>query len=300
MNIIQPKPLQKGDSVAIISTARKININEIEAAITLLKEWELKVVIGNTIGKEYCQYAGTDQERINDLQNMLNNDNIKAIWCARGGYGSVRLIDAIDFSKFKISPKWIIGFSDVTVLHSHIHNLGIKTLHALMPITLKDNTIEAKNSLHAALFNSPIRYKVPFSKYNKTGESTGQLVGGNLSILYSLTGSSSAINTDGKILFIEDLDEYLYHIDRMMMNLKRNGYLSKIKGLIVGSMTKMHDNTISFGKNTQEIILDSVLEYDFPVCFNFPAGHINDNRTLIFGKEVSLVVTNSYTSLTVL
>ncbi|NEW79515.1 MAG: LD-carboxypeptidase [Gelidibacter sp.] len=289
--MIQPNYLQKGDTVSIVSTARKITSANIIAAIKLLEKWGLNVVIGNTIGLEDHQFAGNDEARIIDFQQMLDNPKVKAIWCARGGYGTVRLIDQLDFTEFKNHPKWIIGYSDITVLHNHIHHLGIETLHATMPINIENNSKEALETLKNSLFGKNLSYEIPSSENNKLGNSTGDIVGGNLSVLYSLLGSKSSIKTDGKILFIEDLDEYLYHIDRMLMNLKRNGYFSNLKGLIVGGMTEMHDNEISFGKTAEEIILDCVSEYDFPVVFNFPAGHFDDNRALILGRTVELNVT---------
>ncbi|REE83516.1 muramoyltetrapeptide carboxypeptidase [Lutibacter oceani] len=288
--MIQPTYLQKNDTVAIVSTARKISLKEIQPAINLLKNWGLKVVIGNTIGFEENQFAGTDEQRITDFQEMLNNPKIKAIWCARGGYGTVRIIDKLDFTEFKKIPKWIIGYSDITVLHNHIHNFGIETLHATMPINVSKNSEKALASLKKCLFSNTISYKINSSKDNKVGKVSGELVGGNLSILYSLLGSNSSINTSGKILFIEDLDEYFYHIDRILMNLKRNGYFNNIKGLIVGGMTDMRDNTIPFGKTAHEIILDAVSDFDFPIVFDFPAGHLNDNNALIFGRKIELNV----------
>ena len=288
--MISPKYLQKNDTIAIVSTARKISLEEIKPAIELLESWKLNVRVGKTIGLENNQFAGTDEERINDFQKMLDDDSVKAIWCTRGGYGTVRIIDLLDFSGYKRNPKWIIGYSDVTVLHSHIHNMGFETLHASMPINIPKNTGETLNSLKDALFGVDLNYSTKSDKLNKQGKANGNLVGGNLSILYSLLGSETSVDTSGKILFIEDLDEYLYHVDRMMQNLRRNGYFDKLKGLIVGGLTEMNDNTIPFGKTAKEIIFEICNEYDFPICFNFPAGHIDDNRTLILGRSVQLVV----------
>lgn len=288
--MIQPTYLQKNDTVAIVSTARKISLTEIQPAIALLKSWGLSVVVGETIGFEAHQFAGTDEQRALDFQKMLDNRKVKAIWCARGGYGTVRIIDALDFTQFKKHPKWIIGYSDITVLHSHIHKLGFQTLHATMPLDVEKNPETALTSLKKCLFGKPISYEINASEENKTGKTEGVLVGGNLSMLYSLLGSETSIKTEGNILFIEDLDEYLYHIDRMLMNLKRNGYFNNLKGLIVGGMTSMHDNAIPFGKNAKEIILDTVSEFDFPVVFDFPAGHLADNRALVFGKCIELAV----------
>ncbi|GGX12357.1 S66 peptidase family protein [Aquimarina muelleri] len=285
-----PDFVKKEDKIAIVSTARKVDFKEINDAIHILKSWGLEPVIGSTIGKENNQFAGSDQERAYDFQKMLEDKEIKAIWCARGGYGTVRIIDKVDFSTFIKTPKWIIGYSDITVLHSHIHNFGIATIHAPMPIDIHKSTIPSINSLKKTLFGKKMKYSVPSSKKNIQGKCKGQLVGGNLSILYSLCGSASSIDTSGKILCIEDLDEYLYHIDRMLQNLKRNGYFDKLSGLIVGGMTKMHDNNIPFGKKYKRIILDIVKEYDFPVAFNFPMGHLEDNRALMLGAEVSLQI----------
>ena len=287
------KHLQKKNTVGIVSTARKISLEEIQPAIHLLESWNLIVKIGITIGLEDHQFAGTDEERTKDFQNMLDDDEVKAIWCARGGYGTVRIIDALDFTKFKKQPKWIVGYSDVTVLHNHINNLGFETLHATMPINVPKNSIEAIISLKDAFFGKPLKYSIKSKKLNRVGEATGELVGGNLSMLYSLLGSETGITTDGKILFIEDLDEYLYHVDRMMQNLKRNGYLDNLKGLIVGSMSDMSDNTISFGKTAKQIVFDACKDYDFPICFDFPAGHIDDNRALIMGRKIQLAVGSS-------
>jgi muramoyltetrapeptide carboxypeptidase len=295
--MIQPNYLQKNDTVAIVSTARKIAIEEIQPAIDLLKKWNLNVEIGNTIGLEENQFAGNDEQRASDFQKMLDDKNIKAIWCARGGYGTVRIIDKLNFSNFKKYPKWIIGYSDVTVLHNHIHNLGFETLHATMPLDVYKNTNKALASLKNCLLGETFLYEIPTSTQNKLGNISGELVGGNLSMLYSLLGSESDIKTDEKILFIEDLDEYLYHLDRMLMNLKRNGYFKKLKGLIVGGMTNMHDNKISFGKNAKEIILDAICEYNFPVVFDFPAGHLNNNNALILGRNINLNVGEFKTSL---
>lgn len=291
-----PPYLKKGDTVALVCTARKFTPEEAQPAVELLKSWELNVRLGKTIGLDIFQLGGSDTERAEDFQTMLDNDSVKAIWCARGGYGTVRIIDQINFSGFLQKPKWIMGFSDVTVLHSHIHNLGVATIHSIMPFSVPKAEPTAKESLKKALFGEKISYEIPNSPYNKQGFAKGILVGGNLSILYSLLGSKSSISTENKILYIEDLDEYLYHIDRMMMNLKRNGYLDKVKGIIVGGMTDMHDNQIPFGMNANEIILDVTQEYDIPICFDFPAGHLADNRALILGKEIKLDVRNTQTS----
>ena len=288
--MIRPNYLKEGNTVAIVSTARKISKKELIPAITILKKWELKVVLGTSIGAEDHQFAGNDELRTSDFQTMLDHPEIDAIWCARGGYGTVRIIDQLDFSNFKNHPKWIIGYSDVTVLHAHLHQLGIETLHAQMPLFIETKSDATINSIKETLFGEKYEIIIPSEKNNINGIASGQLIGGNLSILYSLCGSPSALNTKGKILFIEDLDEYLYHIDRMLQNLKRNGMFDQLEGLIVGGMTQMHDNDIPFGKNAAEMILDICSEYDFPITFNFPAGHLEDNRALILGRKVDLMV----------
>ena len=288
--MITPPFLQKGDTVTIVSTARKNIDDNLKPTIDLLEGWGLKVKIGKTIGLDYYQLAGTDEQRTADFQEQMDNPNIKAIWCVRGGYGTVKIIDKLDFTKFKKQPKWIIGFSDVTVLHSHLNRMGIESLHATMPVAISRATDEAKNSLCAALFNDKLEYTLDCDALNHLGKAKGELVGGNLSILYSLLGSESAVDCNGKILFIEDLDEYLYHVDRMMVNLKRNGCLQNLKGIIVGAMTEMKDNEIPWGRNALEIIEDTVKGLNIPIIYNFPAGHIRDNRTLIFGRQVSMEV----------
>ena len=287
--MIFPPNLKKGDTIAIVATARKNIEDNLKPAISWLKNWGLEVVIGSSIGLDHNQLAGTDEQRAADFQVQLDNLNIKAIWCVRGGYGTVRMIDLLDFTKFKQSPKWIVGFSDVTVLHSHLNTMGYASIHGIMPVSSKASE-EAKETLRKALFGEPIEYAVPCEFMNKYGTAKGELVGGNLSILYSLFGSPSAIDCSDKILFIEDLDEYLYHIDRMMINLKRNGCLESLKGIIVGGMTKMKDNDIPWGKNALEIIQDVTKNYNIPIIYNFPAGHMADNRALIFGKQVTMEV----------
>ena len=287
--MITPPQLQKGDTIAIVATARKNIDDNLKPAISWLKNWGLEVVIGNTIGLDYNQLAGTDEQRAADFQKQLDNPNIKAIWCVRGGYGTVRMVDLLDFTKFKQHPKWIIGFSDVTVLHSHLNTLGFASIHGIMPVSSKASE-EAKETLRKALFGEPLTYTLPCDAMNRFGVAKGELVGGNLSILYSLFGSESAIDCSDKILFMEDLDEYLYHLDRMMMNLKRNGCLESLKGIIVGGMTKMKDNEIPWGKNANEIVQDVTKKYNIPILYNFPAGHVHDNRALIFGKQVTMDV----------
>lgn len=293
--IITPRHLREKDKVAIVSTARKITMEEITPAINLFKSWNLEVVVGETIVLEDNQEAGTDEQRAEDIQRFLDDDTIKAIFCARGGYGTVRILDLINFNDFIYCPKWIVGYSDVTALLSHIYtNYEIETIHGIMPINITDNKDNvAVNSLKDILFNNKNEITLSPNPLNRKGKANGELIGGNLSVFYSLLGSNSCPDTDGKILFIEDLDEYLYHIDRMMVALRRANKLFNLKALIVGQMSDMHDNTVPYGKTAEEIVFDAVKDYDFPVCFNAPIGHIGENnQAIIYGRETSVDVSN--------
>ncbi|KUF45280.1 muramoyltetrapeptide carboxypeptidase [Myroides marinus] len=295
--MIRPDYLKQGDKVAIVCTARKFSREEAKLAIELMNSWGLEVVLGDTIGLDNYQLGGTDEERANDFTKQLKDPDIKAIWCARGGYGTVRIIDEIDFTGFVDNPKWIIGFSDVTVLHSHVHNLGVETIHGIMAFSVEKSLVESRDSLYRALFGQELSYQIKGVEENRCGKANGVLVGGNLSILYSLLGSQSSMDTKGKILFIEDLDEYLYHIDRMMHNLKRNGLLNDLAGIIVGGMTDMHDNAIPFGYDAKQIILSITKEFDYPIVFDFPSGHGVSNLALNLGREVELEVLPNVVSL---
>lgn len=294
MKIITPPPLSPGDTVCLVSTARKISREELQFSITLLKGWGLKPVFGKNLHKESNQFSGTDDERLSDIQNAINDTGIKAIFCAKGGYGTTRIVDRIDFTPLLRKPKWICGYSDVTAIHNHLHsNYNICSLHSAMPIGFHNNSPEALNSLRDALFGKFPEYTIPSHPFNRAGETEGVVVGGNLSMLYSLSGTNSDIDTKGKILFIEDLDEYLYHIDRMMQNFRKSGKLANLAGMIVGGMSDMNDNAVPYGKTAEEIIAEAIAPYGFPVCFNFPAGHIPDNRTIIISKKARLSVKNT-------
>ena len=291
--MITPPALKPGDTVAIVAPGRKVSPAEMEPAISLLKKWGLNVITGPHLFGSCDQYSGTDDERASDMQMMLDDASVKAVLCARGGYGTVRIIDRLSFDAFCRNLKWIIGYSDATMLLSHVQsNYGIETLHAIMPINFPANGSEDESirSLHDVLFGKIPEYNLAPSSLNRTGHAEGDLTGGNLSILYALNGTPSDVNYAGKVLFIEDIDEYLYHIDRMMMTLKRTGKLSGLAGLVVGGMTRMNDNTVPFGKTAEEIVAEAVAEYDYPVCFGFPAGHMEQNLALIMGRNVSLDV----------
>ncbi len=284
-----PPYLKKGDKVAIIAPVRKVSEPEIADAIKQLGE-NFKVLLAPHIYAEHHQFGGTDKERAADLQWALDHKEIKAVFIARGGYGLLRIIDAIDFSEFVAQPKWIVGYSDVTVLHSHItQNFKIATLHATMPFQFSVNET-ATQLLIQTLMGEPVKYEYKSTLPCINGKTNGILVGGNLSLLYALSGSTSDINTENKLLFIEDLDEYLYHIDRMLLQVKRSGKFEKLFGLIVGGMSDMRDNTIPFGYSVHELIYDMVKPYQFPVAFDFPAGHIKENMPIILGQTYTLEV----------
>ena len=297
----QPPYLKTGDTVAIVAPSGilKNRTDEVQQAQALLKRWGLHSVVGKHVFSEADHFAGTDDERCEDLQEALDNPKISAIWCARGGYGTVRILDKLDYSKFKQNPKWLIGYSDITALHNQIHNEGVESLHAIMCVSLpKDESeIEASiSTLKNTLFGYPLSYTLKGSNYNKTGTTSGQLVGGNLTMLQTMLGSKTSIDTFGKILFIEEIGEYKYHIDRMLQSLKRAGYFDNCKGVIVGDMTKLRTNTTLWGTSVEQLILDALADYDFPIAFNMPAGHEKDNQALILGRTVKLTVDSKQSS----
>ncbi|SMC49634.1 S66 peptidase family protein [Moheibacter sediminis] len=297
---MKPEFLKPNDKIAIVAPSGRIFPEEIEDGLNLIKSWGLTPILGKNLFQDHYNgyhFAGTDEQRISDFQNVLDDDKIKAIWCARGGYGAVKLLDNLNWDKFLKNPKWIIGYSDITAIHNHINNSGIETVHG---ITTKKLNTEYNNetflTLEKALFGKNLNYEIPAHLYNQRGNAKGKLAGGNLSIIYSLAGSKSFIDGNDLILFIEDWNENWYHIDRMMTNLKRSGLLNKIKGMIVGSFTQMdveaenpefHSN---FDQTTYEVIKKIMNEFQIPIAYQFPAGHIGDNRALIFGSEVSLEV----------
>jgi muramoyltetrapeptide carboxypeptidase len=293
-----PPYLTIGDTVGITCPAKKLP-RDIADAVKLLESWGLNVVLGETVHASWHQFAGTDELRASDMQRFLDDTQIKAIFAARGGYGTIRIIDRLDFSNFKNHPKWIIGFSDITVLHSHIQALyKTESIHGQMPLTIPEGSEVSLETLRKALFNEALEYTYKSEVRNRPGEANGLLIGGNLTLMVMMAGSVSEQDYSGKILFLEDVGEYLYSLDRMMWNLKRSGKLNDLKGLIVGSFTEMKDNDIPFGETAEQIIMDHVKEFDFPVCFNFPAGHIADNRALIFGRTVNMLVEENNVRLT--
>jgi len=260
------------------------------------------VVLGKNMFHQNNHFAGTDNERAADFQEALDNKNIKAIWAARGGYGSVRILDKLDFTKFTQNPKWIIGYSDITAFHNHIHNLGIETLHAMMATSLEEKPsaiIETISTFKKVLFGESVSYKIQSSGYNRTYDKTiieGELIGGNLAILTSMLGSKSQLNTEDKILFIEETGEYKYAIDRMLQSLKRANYFTNVKAVVVGNMSLIKKNSTKWGSSIEQLILDAI-PADIPVIFNFPAGHEADNRALIFGRKTKLNISKEHLTL---
>jgi muramoyltetrapeptide carboxypeptidase len=289
MNISMPI-LEKGDEMRIISTARKISEQELRKTLHYISSKGFKVSFGKHLFDTKDQFAGKDEDRLEDLQEAINSPSIKAIWLARGGYGTHRIISKLDISLLKKFPKWIIGYSDVTVLHSLLNSQSIPSLHATMPINFENQSTESFDNLFRILKGIMPQYTIPSHSFNQAGKATGILIGGNLSIIYSLTGTQLFEHFENSILFFEDLDEYLYHIDRMMMNLELSGVLGNLKGLIVGGLSNMNDNEIAFGKSAEEIVQEHISNYSIPVCFGFPAGHQFENYPLIVGKEINLDV----------
>ena len=298
MPALAPLFLAAGQRVALVATARKISEAEVAAAVQVLTSWGLTVMLGESIGAASHQFAGSDELRRRDLQRQLDDPAIAAIFCARGGYGTARLVDELEFAGFAARPKWVVGFSDITVLHCHLLRLGYQSLHGPMPVVFGQAGGEAAlASLHAALWGEPLTYEAAPHALNRVGTATGELVGGNLSLLHTLTGTVSQVSFAGRILFLEDLDEYLYHIDRMLLHLHRSGQLAGLAGLAVGHFSQMRDNAIPFGHTAYEIIDHYARHYDFPVGYHFPVGHEADNRALVVGRPTTLTVTAAGSSL---
>ncbi|RPD43988.1 S66 peptidase family protein [Paracnuella aquatica] len=303
-----PPYLKAGDTIGITAPAGAISAGEMQSAIGVLQSWGFKVRLGQTIGLQHFTFGGTDEERRADLQQMLDDPGIQAILCARGGYGAVRIVDALDWKSFKKHPKWVIGFSDITVLHGHIHSqCNVATIHSKMTNSFPDDWATAEpiqlatiNSIKDALMGlAPMRYGAPPNMHNRTGTAEGTLVGGNLKTIESLCGSASDIDTKGKILFVEDTGEYLYSLDRMFWNLKRSGKLSQLNGLIVGGFNiKPDEEGAEFGKTLEELVLEKISGYNYPVCFDFPVGHQRANFALKCGVRHQLFVHNDVVSLT--
>ncbi|HEY6956150.1 MAG TPA: LD-carboxypeptidase [Flavisolibacter sp.] len=294
MKVTIPPYLQKGDTIGIVAPAGFMPIEKMQTCIETLDSWGYNVHMGATTHSNSENYfSGTDEERLNDLQQMLDDRNVKAILCARGGYGTSRIIDDISFKKFRKHPKWIIGFSDITVLHAHIFSrYKIASLHAPMAAAFNDGEFDNQyiHSLKDALSGIPSHYECAPHAFNKTGEAKGELVGGNLSLLAHLIGTKSDIKTKDRILFLEDVGEYLYNVDRLLLQLKRSGKFDKLAGLIIGGFTESKDTERPFGKSIYDIIYEQVGDYDFPICFGFPVSHDKENYALKIGVEFQLQV----------
>lgn len=291
-----PPFLKPGDTIAITCPAGAVDSSDLKSCTKVFESWGIQVKYGNTIGKRWLRYGGTDEERLSDLQALIDDDSVNAIIFGRGGYGTMRIIDQVNWDKFKQNPKWLIGFSDITTIHLHVHSvLGIPTIHGHMSIGLsaKPGNVATK-SLQDVLFGKPVAYVVDGHERNRQGNCTGTLIGGNLTLIQACSGSGSDISTDGKILFIEDVNEYKYCIDRMLMHLKRSGKLEKLSGLIVGGFTATKEkDEPDYRQPIDELIWEKIKEYHYPVCFDFPAGHIKNNLALKLGVQYELSVTQS-------
>lgn len=288
-----PPLLQPGDTIAITCPSGYLPPERTVFAKQTLEAWGYKVIVGATVGNAHFYFSDTDEGRLMELQQFLDDRQVKAILMGRGGYGLSRIIDQLDFKQFKHHPKWICGFSDITVLHSHIHaRLGIGSLHGPMCAAFKglDEQLDHIQSVRKAWTGKPIDYPIPTSKHNRPGTAQGALVGGNLAILAHLAGSRSQMKTKGKLLFLEDIGEYLYSMDRMMITLKRSGMLDDLAGLVLGGFSDMKDTDRPFGQDIYELIGDKVKEYDYPVCFDVPCGHLDVNYTLCLGQTYHLAV----------
>lgn len=297
---LRPAALKAGDTIAIIATARSVSGADVQPAVDWAKSNGFHVILGRSIAKVENQLAGADWLRATDLQNQINNPSVKMIWTAKGGYGTVKILDRVDFSPLQKRPKWIVGFSDVTALHQHLQKKGLSSLHGPVAISIKNAPEDVKTNLLRTLKGGQPIYTIPSHPFNQSGVAQGKLIGGNLSVLYSLVGSPSMVDSQGCILYLEDLDEYLYHIDRMLMNLKRNGYFANLKGVVVGSFTKMRDNEVPWGMQAYEILQSYFKELNIPVIYDFPAGHIRNNQPLILGEKVKIEVSSTRANLTYL
>lgn len=292
--MIQPLFLKSGDTVAIVAPGRKLDQASVNAAVAVMRSWELNVVLGkNLFSTRHSYLSGTDEERLHDLQTALDDSSIKAIICARGGYGTTRILDQLDFIAFTKNPKWICGFSDITALHLKLQSLGIQSIHSTMPVlfTKEESTVSVE-SLHSLLFGKALALTAIPSLHNIPGHVTGEVIGGNLSLIVDALGTACEINTENKILILEEVDEYVYRLDRMLVHLKRAGKLKNLAALVIGHMTDIKESELPFGETVQQLITHHIREYNYPVAFNFPTGHENPNLSWIQGASAKLDVTS--------
>jgi muramoyltetrapeptide carboxypeptidase len=289
-----PRFLKQGDSIAIVAPARKLDKENVVAAVALLESWGLQVMLGtNLFTDDHSYFSASDEKRITDFQKMIDNESIQAIFCARGGYGSTRIVDRLNFEALQKKPKWIVGFSDITAIHLQLSNIGVQSIHGNMPVLFnKPEAAQDCESLRQLLFGNPFMISGAIDKSNRKGTANGELIGGNLSLLVDSLGTKSEVNTVGKILVIEEVSEYFYKIDRMMVQLKRAEKLSGIAGLIVGHFTDIKESTLPFAESVKEIILSHTREYNYPIAFNFPVGHEHPNLAWIHGAAATLLVDN--------
>ena len=296
----QPPYLQKGDTLAIVAPSGALKEKDnIYKAVALAESWGLSVVLGDYIFEKNGHFAGTDLQRTKDLQRFLDDVSVKALWCARGGYGSVRIIDRLDFKTFQNKPKWIIGYSDITVFHNHLNAKGMHTLHAMMPTDLNKNKSEQNvSTLQRALFGKPLLYEFSGHPKNIEGQCVSELVGGNLTLLAAMVGSPSQVDTRGKIVFLEEIGEYQYHLDRMLRTLDRSGVFKNCKGVLVGSISKVKPNKPGFGQSVEDMITQILRPYGIPVAFGVPVGHHSQNWAMPLGRKVHLRVGKNKTMIT--
>ncbi|HEX8041440.1 MAG TPA: LD-carboxypeptidase [Chryseosolibacter sp.] len=297
--MIYPPKLQPGDAVGIVAPARKITPGQVEAALETLVAWGLMPTLAkNIFSSKHSYLAGSDDERREDFQKMIDDENVKAIFCARGGYGSTRIIEELDFSPLKKSPKWIIGFSDITAFHLRLASIGIASIHGTMPIFFDQPEARGSvQSIHDILFKGSCLIEVNPEDSNRPGRASGQVVGGNLSLIVDALNTASEPDTRNKILVVEEVDEFLYKLDRMFTQLRRTGKLKDLSGLVIGHMTDLKNSDLAFGETASEIILHAVRDYDYPVAFSFPSGHRNPNLAWIHGATADLDVSLNKASL---
>ena len=295
--MIQPPFLQPGDTIYITAPAKAIEESVVLEAKKTLETWGLNVRVAPHCLGRAAYFSGTDAERLADFQHGLDDPSIKAILCARGGYGCVRIVEELDWTAFQQNPKWIVGFSDVTVFHQKINQLGVESIHAIMPLGFTEGSMEAKETLHKALFGETIIMEASPVKENCMGTAKGSLIGGNMTIINSLIGTELSYTFKNKILFIEDIGEHIYKVDRMLHAFKLAGIFNQISGLILGGFTEMEDTDVPFGKTIEELILEQVVDLGIPVAFNVPIGHIPDNQAVVVGRTVTLTVTQTKSTL---